>query len=186
MQMRVGSTVPWVTLLCLSAGCPSQTTNGNPDLSVTSLVDMTSTGQPDMTPTGPLKMCQISCTDMGGCSAGRYCSASYCRRLECSNTSVCQTFYSSAHICSLVYRASVCVKPCQTDGECTAPETCSGLTDSGQRYCEFDVANRIGYSSNPQLNCSTTNMCPPIVGSPLVYDCVEQTRAEPRDLSVTD
>ncbi len=83
----------------------------------------------------------IDCCPAGAmdCPSNMYpnnytCDKSACKSPQCATTADC-TAQDPKQDCLTLSGFKSCSNTCASDGECTAPATCSGMDDNGKKYC---------------------------------------------------
>jgi hypothetical protein len=97
-----------------------------------------------MTPSGYCtKPCGtvLECCPAGsmGCPSNMYpnnykCDKNACRAPQCATTADC-AMQDPTQDCLALSGFNTCGTTCASDGQCTAPATCSGVDDNGKKYC---------------------------------------------------
>jgi hypothetical protein len=83
----------------------------------------------------------LECCPAGsmGCPSNMYpnnykCDKNACKSPQCATTADC-AMQDPTQDCLALSGFNACVNPCATDGDCTAPSTCSGVDDNNKKYC---------------------------------------------------
>jgi hypothetical protein len=83
----------------------------------------------------------LECCPAGsmGCPSNMYpnnykCDKNACRAPQCATTADC-AMQDPTQDCLALSGFNTCGNTCSSDGQCTAPATCSGVDDNGKKYC---------------------------------------------------
>lgn len=83
----------------------------------------------------------VDCCPVGsvGCPSNMYpnnysCDKSACKAPQCATTADCAAVDPTQE-CLVLPGFNACSATCKSDGECTAPATCSGVDNNGKKYC---------------------------------------------------
>jgi hypothetical protein len=118
--------------------------------------------------------CDATCTVDSDCSYGYTCSGvSTNGNKYCEYNSMCGGLYctcysdadcDSSYVCS---QYDYCTDSCTSDAECSYGYTCSGVTSSGQYYCEYNYVTYTcnGFDDPAGCPCTDASTCSQLTGT---------------------
>lgn len=124
-----------------TSGSGGGTTTATSGASTTSATGSTGTGAPVYGTCAPPCAVAADCCTPGdpACPSNKYpnnftCVGGACQQPQCATTADC-TAESPKLDCFALSGTNSCAFACAVDGNCNAPQTCSGKDDNGKKFC---------------------------------------------------
>jgi hypothetical protein len=124
-----------------SGGGTTTATSGSSTSATTGVGSSTGTGGPLYGTCAPPCAVAADCCTPGdpACPSNKYpnnftCVGGACQQPQCATTADC-TAESPKLDCFALSGTNSCAFACAVDGDCNAPQTCSGKDDNGKKFC---------------------------------------------------